>query len=385
MSTSVENVFFALLRFDVTQIAPEENIIEFITPEVLPSLYKLSKKHDLVHIVADALVKNNLLPSDDEVARKFLRERDLAVYRYRQLEYELGQISRALEDAEVQFMPLKGSILRAYYPEPWMRTSCDIDVLVREESLEHAIAVLTEKLNYKRGNTGTHDVTLVAPSGVHVELHFSLSTDDNLTEIFEDVFDSPTPGWSYRYSMSWEMFYFYHIVHMAIHMRSGGCGVKPFLDMIIIKEKISYSKERAREILSQYGFLSFESEASNLSECWFSHAEFTPVTEALSSYILHGGVYGNIENRMAVTQTKKRGKLRYILSRVFVSFYELSIKYPSLNKRQILFPLYQIYRWFDLLTNKKSRDYAKVTVHQTYKLDDDRVATIDDLFRALEL
>lgn len=385
MSTSVENVFFALLRFDVFKIAPDENIIRFITPEVLPSLYKLSKKHDLAHIVADALMKNGLLSGDSEVARKFLRKRDLAVYRYRQLEYELGQMSGVLEDAEVPFMPLKGSILRSYYPEPWMRTSCDIDVLVREESLERAIAVLTEKLNYKRGNTGTHDVTLLAPSGVHIELHFRLSTDDKLDAIFEDIFDSPTPGWSYRYSMSWEMFYFYHIVHMAIHMRSGGCGVKPLLDMIIIKQKISYSEERVKEFLAQCGLLSFEREASTLSECWFSGAEFTPVSKALNSYILHGGVYGNVENRMAVVQTEKRGKLRYILSRVFVNFYEMSIKYPSLNKRKILFPLYQVYRWFDLLINKKSRDYAKAAVCHTYKLDDDRVATTEDLFRALEL
>ncbi|MBO4954226.1 MAG: nucleotidyltransferase family protein, partial [Clostridia bacterium] len=36
----------------------------------------------------------------------------------------------------IDFMPLKGAVIRQYYPEPWMRTSCDIDIHVKKDRLE---------------------------------------------------------------------------------------------------------------------------------------------------------------------------------------------------------------------------------------------------------
>ena len=42
----------------------------------------------------------------------------------------------ALEKAQIPFVPLKGSVIRKYYPEAWMRTSSDIDVLVHKEDVE---------------------------------------------------------------------------------------------------------------------------------------------------------------------------------------------------------------------------------------------------------
>ena len=71
-------------------------------------------------------------------------------------------------------MPLKGSVLRASYPQDWMRTSCDIDILVHREDLERAVELLVEKKQYRREVTNLCDVSLYAPSGVHLELHYDL-------------------------------------------------------------------------------------------------------------------------------------------------------------------------------------------------------------------
>lgn len=102
-----------------------------LTDEELAKLYKLSKSHDLAHLVGDALIKNNLI-GDGEIKAKFQKQIMLAVYRYEKINYELGRLRKVLNEAEIPFIPLKGSVLRRYYPEPWMRTSCDIDVLVHE-------------------------------------------------------------------------------------------------------------------------------------------------------------------------------------------------------------------------------------------------------------
>ena len=47
----------------------------------------------------------------------------IAIYRYEKINYELNRLRSALNEAQIPFIPLKGSVLRQYYPEPWMRTS----------------------------------------------------------------------------------------------------------------------------------------------------------------------------------------------------------------------------------------------------------------------
>ena len=118
-----------------------------LTDEELVKLYKLAKAHDLAHLVGDALIKTNLI-GDGEIKAKFQKQIMLAVYRYEKINYELGRLRKVLNEAEIPFIPLKGSVLRRYYPEPWMRTSCDIDVLVHEEAVNQAEQTIVEKLGY---------------------------------------------------------------------------------------------------------------------------------------------------------------------------------------------------------------------------------------------
>ena len=144
-----------------------------LTDEELAKLYKLAKSHDLAHLVGDALIKNNLI-GDSEVKAKFQKQMMLAVYRYEKINHELGRLRKVLNEAKIPFIPLKGSVLRRYYPEPWMRTSCDIDILIHESDLERAVAMLVDKLAYKREFKGSHDISLFSDYGVHLELHYSL-------------------------------------------------------------------------------------------------------------------------------------------------------------------------------------------------------------------
>ena len=78
----------------------------------------------------------------------FKNARLMAIYRYEQSRYELNRICKTLNDAQISFVPLKGAVIRNYYSEPWLRTSCDIDVLVREEDLKQAVKVLVSELHY---------------------------------------------------------------------------------------------------------------------------------------------------------------------------------------------------------------------------------------------
>ncbi len=56
-------------------------------------------------------------------------------------------------------MPLKGSVIRNMYPEPWMRTSCDIDILVEKSSLDVAKKAV-QAIGFEYKGMGSHDISL---------------------------------------------------------------------------------------------------------------------------------------------------------------------------------------------------------------------------------
>ena len=107
-----------LIAYEVCDRTVDKSQYE-LTDEELAKLYKLSKSHDLAHLVGDALIKNDLI-EDGEIKAKFQKQMMLAVYRYEKINYELGRLRKVLNEAKIPFIPLKGSVLRKYYPEPWM-------------------------------------------------------------------------------------------------------------------------------------------------------------------------------------------------------------------------------------------------------------------------
>ena len=92
MDKELRGLFFALLRFELngTPLCEEEK--NLITNETLQALYKQAKRHDIGHLIADALDKMGVLLDGSKAKERFLQERNLAVYRYERLQYELDSI-----------------------------------------------------------------------------------------------------------------------------------------------------------------------------------------------------------------------------------------------------------------------------------------------------
>ena len=325
---------------------------DMLAEEALVLLYRLSKAHDLAHIVGDALIKNDLIP-EGEIRSKFDKQLMMAVYRYERINYELEQLKATLNSADIPFIPLKGSVIRRYYPEPWMRTSCDIDILVSEEKADRAAQMLVERLGYRKEGQGSHDISLFSEHGVHLELHYSL-IEENWVGHMESILQSV---WSYaspvadtsEHTLSDEMFYYYHLAHMAKHFVYGGCGIRPFLDLWVLNHCVSFDREKRERLLEQGGLLTFATRAEMLSEVWFGDGTHTDVTRQMQEYLLRGGVYGTTKNRIAVQQVRKGGKLRYAFSRIWLPYDVLRFQYPSLTGKKALLPLYEVRRWFKLL------------------------------------
>lgn len=310
----------------------------------------LSKKHDLAHIVGNFLQKNGLI-SDPAIA-SYIKNVILSVFhRFCVQENELNAIKKMLEEEKIPFVVLKGPVIRKLYPEEWMRTSCDIDVLVKESALEKAKKLLEEKLGYTVKDRNYHDVDLYAPSGVHLELHFSiLEHQENIDVLLKKAWKYTEyvkkGGAEKRFAPEFMIF---HVVsHLQYHFIAGGCGVKPFVDLKILLEKTEYDSSVLKEMLKTAGIEQFFEKVVLLSEIWFGNAKRDDTTYRFEEYVLKGGVYGVLENRVLASQSKS-GKTASFMQRVFMSHESLSIRYSHKKIKKWQLPYYQIVRWIDLV------------------------------------
>lgn len=378
--------FLGLLQGDILGEEPKEPLPKEPDDAFWQTLYSISAGYDLAHIVAHRLGTLGITPGGG-TAPQFEKRSMLALYRYEQMHYEYGRIQGVLEAAHIAFLPLKGLCLRRLYPEAYLRTSADLDILVKEEQLDRALYVLKEELHYKNENRGSHDVSLYSESGVHLELHFLLVEKNRISRAEEPLADvwqnaCPVAKDSFEYRMEPALFYYYHIAHTAKHVASGGCGIRPILDLALIRRRLPVNEERTQAWLTAGGLATFARTCLELTDSWFGDQPYTPLAHQLATYITRGGVYGSVHNRIAA-QKKGKGKVRYFLSRIWLPYATLIQLYPAARHR-ILVPFFQLRR---ILTRifSKSLFRAAREARALRKLSNEECVSTQSLIKALGL
>ena len=381
MEQTNEKLMLALIRSAMSgePLSPSER--ESCTEENIKEALNVASTHDLGQIVAWGLKKNEIKCAEGEtVIFK-------SVYRYQQIKFEYDKLCKSFEAAGIPFLPLKGSVIRKYYPEAWMRTSCDIDILVHRSDLDRVTRMLVDDFKYKADPVLSHDISLYSPTGVHVEMHFDLIEESVISasgKLLKNVWQSAKlkEGYTAFYEMSDDLFYLYHVAHMAKHFLHGGCGIKPFIDMWIIDRMDGVDKAARDRLLEKGELLRFTKAAREVCEVWFGSSEHTALTEQMEKYILAGGVYGNDENRMTVQLERSGGRIAYILSRVFLPYESLQFVYPILQvkKNCWMAPFLQVHRWFRIVFCGGMRK-AKKTIARSGEVSG---AEVKDVHRFLD-
>lgn len=381
---NTETLLFALLRAAVCGETITDEVKNACTEENLIQVCALAQKHDLAHLIGYA-VGNLGLPESD-ILMKLKQLAIQAVYRYVKQDYEFERICQMLEQAQIPFIPLKGAVICQYYPEPWMRTSCDIDILIHESDLEKAIDLLTSVLQYSTDHKKNyHDVSLFSKQGVHLELHFSIQeTMENIDRLLSRVWDYAYPITQCKHALQNEFLAFHLIAHMSYHFTGGGCGIRPFLDIFLLRKQKKYDEFMLRGYLAQCGIEKFYDSVLDLINVWFQGGTSTALTGRMERYLLSGGTYGSQEQRIAVRQQRQGGRLGYLLSRVFMPYRVLKIRYRVLERYPILFPVMQVYRWIELLFGgrlNRSVKEAKIV----WQTDDAQSKEANDFLRQIGL
>lgn len=358
-----------------------------VSEKLLLDMFNLSRAHDLTHIVGAAII-NNKLAADSLISEQYRNCVYSTLYRFENLNYVLEKVSSVLETEKIPYIPLKGAVIKELYPQPWMRTGCDIDILVHEEDADNAAKKITEALGYKHAGKNKHDIQILSTENIYVELHFNLLEEDAapaMAKVLNRVWEHAKPvNSSFRYELDNAMFYYYHIAHMAKHFLKGGCGIKPFIDLWLMEKSGDYNTSEVRALLKKGRLTDFAETAEKLSRAWFSGEEHDRVTKLMEEFVLSGGCFGTKETRMLSGQQKSGGRKKFILSRIFVPYDELKKQYPILNKYKIFTPVCEICRLFSLAFGKKKK-FRKSYLGNLNSVSDDRIDDINLLFESVGL
>ena len=338
--------------FSIDEIEKEQIIstIKSYSDDDFLTLYKLCQLHDLAHIVFMALEDLNII-LPEKIKSLFYSDNLRAIVRQERLQFAYNQLVEILRTEKIEFVPLKGIVIRNLYPKAYYRTSCDIDVLVDKEKIDQILSILTEKYHYKRYTGSEYDVMLIAENGEHIELHYGLDLrykGEKINRITDNLFSDlilDSDG-EYEKKFKSEFFFFYFVEHMAKHFIEGGCGVRSFIDLMLLKSIDGFESQEGIQLIKECNLLSFYQNAVRTCEVWFGGEQANEFTNSIEKYVIIGGAYGSFDNKVKVEQNRRGGKFKYFLSRIFLPYRVLKYQFPILKKHKWLFPFMQVARWF---------------------------------------
>ena len=318
------------------------------------SLLSLAVRQGLAGAILPPLRDAGLL--DDEKAAPFLDARLEGIRVTTLLTHELSRIRAVLEGAGIDYIPLKGAHLRSLWPSPWMRTSCDIDILIREDALALATETVAEELGYSLRTVGFRDCSLYSVGdSVHLELHFSLRDTEGRLPVLGAAWDyAERIGGTHEHCFLPHFEIFYLLSHLLGHVNTGGGGIRPVIDLALLRRE-PYDAAALSVLLAECGLTRFAEVVFALGDAILSGGEIEGLAASLADWLILGELYGEIHRRAMVKRARgksgrsRRVRRRYVLSRLFPKCRELAIAYPVLHRHTWLYPVCVVRRLLSLV------------------------------------
>ena len=263
----------------------------------IEDLCRLASLHQMEYILLEPLTKLDI----DEKYKKLIKAR-LATDTFIDLgqRQQVKNISNNLENYGVDYMLMKGSILKEIYPKSVLRQMGDIDLMIYDQTMNRS-RELFKFMGYELiDSVKIHDVYRKEPHWI-VEAHWALfdkNVDKKIYDYYQVKRATLKEGTKACYQLSIEDFYVYMIAHMAKHFYENGCGIRNLVDIYVylehFKNKLDYEKLETE--LEVCGLSSFEFQSRRLAYDWLEKKELDSLEKSLFYFMLDCGVYGKGEN-----------------------------------------------------------------------------------------
>lgn len=275
---------------------------------------------------------------------------------------QLQAVYSAFDANGIDYMPVKGAVLKKLYPQPELRMMEDADVLIRVEQMPAIEPImLGMEMEQRRGDE--NEYTWNHPK-LLLELHKAL-----LPSGFGELSEYLKNGWECAvkepegsaYKMREEDHFVFLVIHFAKHYMRGSISPKDICDFWVFRNAYPGLDETYIEAeMKKLKLTDFYQNIRSVLDCWFCGAAPTAAAEAMTEAVFRHGVaderttfWGySILSRQNGPGGLGSSKLRFLLSRIFPSLSFMQARYPVLMKKPWLFPVYWFVRWFQLIFQK---------------------------------
>lgn len=335
----------------------------------LEALLRLAGAHSVSAMVCMALEKTAIFAGADDAVKKHWREaKNKAIRKNMLLDAERAAIMMQLESAGIWHMPLKGSVLKDWYPRPGMREMADNDILF-DPSERKRVRGIFQSRGYKivSFGKGNHD-EYEKPPLYNFEMHVSLFHEmyPKLAGQYRNVKEKllPVDGTVCQFAFTPEDFYVFALAHAYKHYSGSGTGVRTLADIYVMNHHLGgiMNRDEVEQKLTRLGIAEYEQRSRVLAEKLFSGARPLPEIELntdekeMLRFYCDATTYGTIDNQIQKRLHELQGnaegitlrtKLKYCCVRLFPGKEFCKYHYPFVYHHLWLLPFFWVWRMAD--------------------------------------
>ena len=315
--------------------------------------YGLAKSHRVIPLLYYGIL-NSGIKLEEELGNKYFLSTCESIAVGEKQKFWVSKLSEEFEKSGIDFMPLKGSVIRSLYPKQEMRSMGDADILIHTEQYDKIVTILKEN-NFSFVKENLNELSWIKPP-FYLELHRYLVSPSH-KDYFKILGDGweyarPAEGFKYKFEMSDEDFFVYLFAHFTKHYRSSGIGIKHITDIwVYLKAKPELDMNYIRNKLETLKMLTFYDNVIKTVDVWFGNSEFDDITYLITEKIFSSGAFGTKDSyiKSGALKELKSGESRNIRSRrifnaVFLPYKNMSVLFPVLKKAPVLLPFMWVYR-----------------------------------------
>lgn len=327
-------------------------------------IYNLGNIHDVSGIIAYEI---KLLPEEyrpvGNLNSCFNQSLGLTIQNTEQRQAVKEKINGLLDSLETDRIFVKGSVIRQYYPVPELRTSGDIDIIVRPDEYER----ITDKLSdYSQSVDKGYYTTTLYFDNIKIELHRDADVFGNY---FENIFDLCRKN-GHLYELSDSSHLLYTICHLLKHLSYKGAGIRMLMDIdAIIRNMNGFDYNSFISLCSAAGIEHSSKILLELCRQWLDTpvgADFDIDERIISLFekiMLDGGSFGDeinnlggyyLTSSLSSDNNISTAKLKALIRLAFPKPDEVRTKYDYSVKHKFLLPFAYLNRAFDAVFRRKS-------------------------------
>ncbi len=325
------------------------------------AIWKIGKVYKLLPLIYAGL-GNSGISVPEELSVKFDKAAiDNLMYDQRQ-QHVLSKLQKAFDENGIEYMPVKGIILKTLYPTTDLRPMGDGDILINLSQKAEVDRIMADR-GYTFTCESAHEL-IFNKNGVCIELHKHLIPPYN-----KDYHSYYGNGWKLakiesgtRYKLSDEDHYIYLFTHFAKHYRDGGVGPLHLVDLWVFERATTLNTEYILAELEKLQLKEFFTNIRAVIDAWFNGGEYTDIVSFITARVFNNGAWGTSQSKTmaAAVKVSKSSSMENIgfaktVKTIFPSAETMQYKYPILKKHKFMLPACWLHRIFKTVFFKKGR------------------------------